>query len=470
MTEYKPYIHHAKDLEQAILGACLIEKLAFGRTYGLIDPDTFYLDGNKQVYAAMLDMYNNSIPIDSFTVAEYLISRKGVTEIAGSNVPYFLSVLTNCVVSSSHVEYHCQLIKEMWRRRRIIELKYQALEENDSRTNIENINSELNKIIGTEIKRDWYDMEELMFNLILHQQEMASGKKTFVTTGFNAIDNMNGGFYNGQMIVIGARPSVGKSALMGQMAIKMAKAGKKVGIISLEMNNNEIAARLAAIETDIDFSKVFRTILHDEELHKQFYNKIAKSTIKLPIFLSDKTQVNVSEIKAKAIKLKASKGCDVIMVDYLQLIESSTSNKSYNREQEVAKMSRGLKLMAQELDIPVIVLCQLNRAVSARSYKDRFPKLSDLRESGAIEQDADVVMFVHRDFMSGWPVDDGNNSTEFSADLIGTKWRNGATFHLPLDFDPPKMKFTEQAKLGSNWKPVGDVVSVLPKEKNDLPF
>lgn len=224
----------------------------------------------------------------------------------------------------------------------------------------------------------------------------------------------------------------------------MGHCGKKVGIISLEMNNNEIAARLASIETDIDFWKIFRTIAQDEVLHKNFYEHISRNTINLPIFLSDKTKVNIAEIKAKATKLKASKGCDCLMVDYLQLIDSTTGNKNYNREQEVAKMSRGLKLMAQELDIPVIVLCQLNRAVTARSYKDRFPKLSDLRESGAIEQDADVVMFLHRDYMSGWQVDENSISTEFNADLLGPKWRNGATFHLPLEFDPPKMKFTEQ--------------------------
>lgn len=443
MIEFKPYIHHGKDLEEAVLGICMLEKLAFGRTYGLIDAECFYHDAHQAVYSAMKEMYDNSLPIDTFTVCEYLIARKGVENFNGDNVPVFILRLTNSVVSSAHVEYHCHLIKEMWRRRELIKIKSSESQGTDARGQIEAINLEINRLIGFEHKQEWSDMSKLMYDLMIHQADMAAGKKEFTTTGFKKIDQLNGGFYPGQMIVIGARPSVGKSALMGQMAIAMATKGKKVGIISLEMSNTEIAARLASIETDIDFSRVFRDIANDEALHKRFYEKISRDTINLPIFLSDKTKVNVSEIKSKAIKLKASYGCDCIIVDYLQLIEGGNDNRQYNREQEVAKMSRGLKLMGQELGIPVIVLCQLNRAVTARKYEHRFPVLSDLRESGAIEQDADVVMFLHRDFMSGFDVDSEGNSTERTADIIGAKWRNGATFHLSLEFDPAKMKFSE---------------------------
>lgn len=472
MIEFKKYIHHGQDLETAILGACLLEKLAFGRTYGIVEAESFYVTDHQVVYSAMKEMYDNSIPIDIYTLTEFLITKKGVKEFNGGGITYFLVTLTNHVVSTAHLEYHCHLIKEMWRRREIIKIRasYPADEGFDTRENINQLNEEIRKILGSEIKRDWYDMSELMYDLMVHQGDMAKGKKEFLTTGFKKIDELNGGFYNGQMIVIGARPSVGKSAIMGQMAISMAKKGKKVGIISLEMNNNEIAARLASIETDIDFSRVYRTIAQDENLHKSFYEKVSRDLINLPIYLSDKTKVNVSEIKAKAIKLKSSMGCDCIMIDYLQLIDGTTDNKNYNREQEVSKMSRGLKLMAYELDIPVIVLCQLNRAVTARGYKDRFPKLSDLRESGAIEQDADVVMFLHRDYMSGWQTDEQGNSTELSADLLGTKWRNGATFHLELDFDPPKMKFSEKSQFGT-WKPVSEVRNFTePNQRDDSPF
>lgn len=470
MIEYKPYIHYGKDLEESILGACLLEKLAFGRVYGLLREEMFYLSSHQQVFSVIREMYEASVPIDTFTVTEWMIVKRGIELIENYNVVYFITKLTNSVVSAAHIEYHSHLVREMWQRREIIKIKYSKIEdETDPRKNMDHLNEQIRKIVGGEIKKDWYDMSELIYNLIMHQSDMASGKKSFITTGFKKADNLNGGFYNGQLIVLGARPSVGKSAVMGQMALQMSKAEKKVGIISLEMNNTEIAARLSAIETDIDFGTIYRTILRDEELHKSFYQKVSSELIGLPIYLSDKTKVNVNEIKAKAIKLKSSKGCDVIIIDYLQLIDTTQDNKNYNREQEVSKMSRGLKLMAMELDIPVIVLCQLNRNVTGRSYKDRFPKLSDLRESGAIEQDADVVMFIHRDYISGWQVDEEGNSTEFSADLLAPKWRNGSPFHLSLNFHPPTMKFSEQNNLpGSNWKPVSGMNTFFEKGDNEI--
>lgn len=444
----KPFIHHGVDLERAIIGICLLEKNAFGRTKGLIKSDCFYNADHEKIYETLDDMFTNSIPIDSLTVSVRMVESNGL-HLNGGTVPYVLSRCTNDVVSSAHLEYHCYLVREMWRRREIIRLKTTFPDDDgfDTGKNIRDIYEQINKITDGSVKNDWQDMSELVFNLMKHQADMAQGIKSFITTGFKTLDNKNGGFYNGQLIVIGARPSIGKSALMGKMAISIAKTGKKVGIISLEMSNNEIAARLSSLETNIEFWKIFRTIAQDEILHKSFYEKVSKDFIHLPIFLSDKTKVNATDIKAKAIKLKATLGCDCLMIDYLQLVDSEKGNKNYNREQEVASISRNLKLLAQELEIPVIILCQLNRNVTARSYKDRFPKLSDLRESGAIEQDADVVMFIHRDSMSGYEVDEQGNSTEHSADLIVPKWRNGAPCHLELNFDPEKMNFYEKNEL-----------------------
>ncbi len=464
MNEFKKYIHHGVELEEAIIGACLIDKYAFGRTYGLLDAENFYGAGHKTVYEVMKEMYDQSLPLDILTVTAKIVSTKNISEINGSNVLFFVTKLTHTVVSSAHLEYHCHLVREMWRRRRILEIKAEQIQDDsDPRETIKNINDQIREILGTDIKREWHDMMDLMYDLMVHQSDMVKGKKTFLTTGFIRSDNLNGGFFNGQMIVIGSRPATGKSALMGQMALKMARSGKKVGIISLEMNNTEIAARLASIETGIDFGRIFRDIANDEALHKKFYEHISTQSVNLPIYISDKTKVNINEIKAKAIKLKSSIGCDCLMIDYLQLIDTHTGNKNYNREQEVSQMSRGIKLMAMELNIPVIVLCQLNRSVTSRTYKDRFPKLSDLRESGAIEQDADVVMFLHRDYMSGWQVDDNNMSTERTADLLCPKWRNGATFHLELDFDPPKMKFSERSTM-MQYKPIVD------SSQDDNPF
>jgi replicative DNA helicase len=303
-----------------------------------------------------------------------------------------------------------------------------------------------------------------MFNLMVHQQKIKEGKVEFLTTGFKAIDKLNGGFSPGQMIVIGARPSMGKSALMGKIAVAIAQQKKTVGIVSLEMNNNEIAARLASLETDIEFWRIYRNLFTDQNQQESFYNKISKQSINLPIFISDKTKVDINEIRAKATKLKYKHGLDILMIDYLQLVGSEeTNNRNSNREQEVAKISRGVKLLAMELEIPAIILCQLNRQVTSRKGKERYPQLSDIRESGSIEQDADVVMMLHRDWMSGFEVDDAGMSTEGQADLLGVKWRNGALFKLDLDFNPEKMKFSEKIKAPTgNWRPV--------KENDNQPF
>jgi replicative DNA helicase len=467
--QFKPFIHYGIDLEKAVIGICLLEKTALSRCYGLIEADCFYHSDHQLIFKTMAEMYGQSIPVDLLTVTHRIVENHG-DQLLGGNAAYVLTACTNHVVSGAHMEYHCHLIREMWRRREVVKLQTSFPQDGgfDLTGNIRSINEQLHRIAGGKIKSEWQDMSELVYNLMIHQSEMAEGKKTFTTTGFKKIDEKNGGFYAGQMIVIGARPAVGKSALMGKMAISMAKQGRKVGIISLEMINNEIAARLCSLDTNIEFWKIYRTIAKDAELHKQFYDKVSRSLVQLPIYVSDKTRVNITDIKAKAMKLKASRGCDVIMVDYLQLIDSEQGNRQYNREQEVSKMSRGLKLLAMEMEIPVIVLCQLNRAITNRAYKDRFPKQSDLRESGAIEQDADVLMFIHRDYMSGYEVDEQGNSTEFNADLIAPKWRNGAPCHLPLGFDPEKMNFYERTGAPTGFIPI-NYSEPISKDEED-PF
>jgi replicative DNA helicase len=448
MIEYKPYIHHGKELEEAILGACMLEKLAFGRIYGILEPDHFYHDGHALVFTAMKEMFEVNSPIDILTVTEWIVAKKGVekiNEFGGDNIQYYVTRLTNSVVSTAHLEYHSLLVKEMWQRRKILEIKYKGLESDlDPQKNVYDINAELNKILGNSVKKDWYDMTELMIKLYQHQEDVKKRGGIGLRTGIATIDKENGGLFEDQMIIIGARPSVGKSALAGTMAMSIAGTGKHVGIISLEMSNVEIAARLAAIDTETDYNVLFRGLYRDERQTHEVYNRIAKSTSQLPIFVTDKTDVNVLEIKAKAQKLKASNGLDCLIIDYLQLINvPETHNK--NREQEIAKISRAAKIMAKEMKIPVILLCQLNREVTKRKGNDRYPQLSDLRESGSLEQDADVVMFLHSDWMAGIPVDENGNTTEGKADLVIRKWRNGkSNFIVPLDFDAPKMKFTER--------------------------
>lgn len=436
----------SKEIESAILGICLLEKTAFGRTYNLIDEHCFYSSDNQKIYAILREMYDENLPIDLLTVFDK-INRKNISFNA-ENIAWYLTVLTNHVTASTHLEYHCWILKDLWRRRELLKLTQSGIDgSEDVKKQINTLNSQITNIQGSDFKKDWYAMDELIFNLVKHQDEILSGEKEFITTGFKAIDKENGGFGAGNLIILGARPTVGKSAIMGKIAMAQAMQNKKVGIISLEMNNIEIAARLSSLETDIDFSTIYRNLFADENQRSRFYNIVNNRLSTLPIFVSDKTKVDINEIKAKAAKLKHWQGIDCLMIDYLQLVDTSEYKNSI-REQEVAKLSRGLKMLAMDMEIPVIALCQLNRAVTQRKGNSRYPQLSDLRESGSLEQDADIVMMLHRDWLiEGHQEDASGNSTEFKADLLVQKWRNGATCHLELEFEPTKMRFKEQQVL-----------------------
>lgn len=435
-------LYHSKQFEAAVLGICMLERDAFGRLSGLIDEQTFYLEDNRKVFAVLQEMFENNLPIDLLTVWERMLSKK--IKLLSGNIAWYLTHLTQNVVNSAHLEYHCHLLKKMWRKRELTKITHSGIDpHSDERVRAIEIQNQIQEILGSEIKREWFSADELMYELLLHQEQIKKGNKQFITSAFKAIDKLNGGFAGGQLIILGARPSVGKSALMNLIATTIAKQGKSVGVISLEMNNTEIAARLASIETQTSFSIIYRNLFNDESQREIFYDRVRSRVVPLPLYVSDKTKVDVAEIKSKAIKLKHQRGLSILFVDYLQLVDTP-ANKNMNREQEVSKISRGLKLLAMEMDIPIVVLCQLNRAVTHRKGNDRFPRLSDLRESGAIEQDADIVLFLHRDWMADVPTDENGNSTEFSAHLIGAKWRNGAQFLLELDFEPGLMKFGEK--------------------------
>lgn len=440
-------IHFNYDFERSILGVCMLEKDAFGRLYSLIEKECFYHFGHQLVFETMKEMNTTGLPIDINTVADQIFRIRKVPTIGDENVFYFVSGLTNYVVSGAHLEYYAAVLKTMWMEREIINLTHGGTKiDGNVRQKIYALTERISQIQGSVIQSDWEDMSVLMVKLYQHQEEMKKTGGIGKSIGIPMIDKENGGLHNGQMVVIGARPSIGKSAFAGGIALNMAKRGMSVGIISLEMSNVEVAARLAAIDTNTDFHILFRGLYRDEKEMHDVYNIISNQTSTYPIYVTDKTDVNVLDIKAKAQKLKHQNGIDCLMIDYLQLIDAQEGfNKT--RENEIAKISRGCKIMAKEMNIPVVLLCQLNREVTKRKGEERYPQLSDLRESGAIEQDADVVMFLHRDWMAGWQNDENGQTTEHQADLVVRKWRNGKTnFIVPLDFDPPKMKFTERGQ------------------------
>ena len=447
--EYKKGIHFSGDLECAILGVCMLEKEAFARTIGLLEKENFYYSGNQIIYDALAEMYSNGVYIDLLTVYDYIVNTKQIKEINGENIAYYISKLTNTVVSSAHLEYHGFIIKRMWMERELIRLTHGGIKLNgDVSQQIIQLTKSIEKINSGQFQKEWMNTQELIFGLVKHQEEMMITKGQGLPTGINKLDQLNGGLFAGQLIVIGARPSMGKSALMGQMALSMAKKNKKVGIVSLEMNNNEIAARLASIETTTDFKQIFRNLFSDDEARVRWYKRL-NNFIKLPIFITDKTDVTAIKIKGKVQQLiHEVKGIDCLFVDYLQLIGGENEAKNRNREYEVSQISRTCKLIAKDLNIPVIILCQLNMEVTKRTGKHRYPQLSDLRESGSIEQDADAVMFLHRDWMTGlaeYMYDENGQSKANHADLIVRKWRNGEpNLHIELEFDAPKMMFVEK--------------------------
>lgn len=450
---FEEHIHYSAELESAVLGVAMLEKTALGRTHGIIHREVFYSDANKFVYDTMAELYQIGLPIDLLTVTDRIMNVKNIRAINSENVPYYLTKLMHSVVSGAHIEYHCWILKRMWMEREVINLTHGGLKlEGDVTGKLIQLQTAIQRIKSGEYVQEWSDMSELMIGLLKHQESIVENGGNWIKTGIRELDEKNGGFYGGQLIVIGARPSAGKSAFMGQLAMNMAMNGKKVGIVSLEMSNNEIAGRLASIDTDIDFAKVFRNLFTDENERGRFYKRISGHTSELSIFVSDATRVNPTDIRAKADKLKASKGLDFLFIDYLQLISSEqTGNKT--RENVVSEISRSCKLMAKELNIPVCELCQLNRASTHRKGEDRYPNLGDLRESGSIEQDADVVMFIHRDWAVGITKDEHDESTENKADLIVRKWRNGASnLHIPLGFDGPKMKF--EFNRGGQWRAI----------------
>lgn len=445
---FKPNIHYSIEIERAVIGACLIEREAFGKIYNLIEPDNFHHSGHQQVFRTIKEMYVNGIPIDLFTVVDQITRIRGISTIDSYNTDYFVTRLTNSVVSSAHIEYHSYIIKTMWMERQLIMLTSGGVNLNgDTRNKIIDLQTRLRDLQQKSVIDDWKDMTQLMVALYQHQENMKLSGGVGLSCGIRTLDKENGGFHPGQMIVIGARPSVGKSALAGSIAIHAATNKKIVGIVSLEMSNTEIAARLAALDTDTDFKVLYRGLYKDERESTELYRRIGNQTSTLPIYVSDKTDVDIVEIRSKADKLKSLHGLDLLIIDYLQLIDvPEQSNR--NRENEISKVSRYCKVMAKEMNIPVVLLCQLNRESTKRHGEARYPQLSDLRESGSIEQDADVVMFLHRDWMAGEQLDEQGVSTENKADLVIRKWRNGKNnFMINLTFDPPKMKFSEQRNI-----------------------
>lgn len=447
---YQKNIHYSPDIEDAILGAIMLEKTAFGRTYGIVEEKMFYSDQNKSLFKYLADMWAENLPIDLVTVL-IKISQANDPVFEKENVGYWLTQKTNQICSTAHLEYHCMILKGMYFERELISITHGGLNGKNGLEAASELQDRLIKLRQANVKEDFISLDSALLALMTHMDKVRDQELSGITTGFKRLDSITGGFTNGGMFILAARPSVGKSAFMGKMVLGAASVGHHVGIISLEMADEQITARLASLTTETDFWRIYRNRLGDEEQSKGFYQTMIDKLGHLPVMISDTTSVNIGDIKAKVSRLKQKGKLDILFIDYLQLIDTDGNNRNVNREQEVSKISRGLKLTAMEYNIPIVVLAQLNRA--SEMAGDKRPKLHHLRESGSLEQDADGVIFIHRDFMSGIKVNEQSISTESEADIIVAKWRNGELTEYKIGFDGPKMKFFELEEV-SGFRPV----------------
>jgi len=429
-------VHFDKELEKIVLGTCLLEPKAFSRIYNMLEEDILYDPFSRVVFGALKDMFESGDLIDLITVANHLRKNK-ITEYSGDNVPYLLTGMMQNVVSSAHLEVHSLILRELYLDRELTRISHSKFD-GDAIEKAEKIQAAIKKALTVQGSDDWRTINEVMISLEKHRAKVKGKTLMGVPTGFRTLDLITGGYQEGQVIVIAARPSVGKSAFIGGIAVNAAKEGFKIGVISLEMPEEQIGARLASLYSDIEFYKIYQNKTYDANEERRLIESMTNIG-SLPIFITDKTNVTSGAIRAKAEKLKARNGLDLLIIDYLQLIET---NSSSNREREIAILSRSLKLMAMDLKIPVIILCQLNRD-SEKQGSSKKPKMSQIRESGSIEQDADVVMLLHRDWKSGLKEDE-KGSTEFRANIIVEKNRNGETTDLEICFNPETMKFYEE--------------------------
>ncbi|MBA7534994.1 Replicative DNA helicase [subsurface metagenome] len=434
----------AIDLEEAVLGAIMLEKDAVISVLDILKPESFYKEANQKIFNAIVDLTSKEKPIDILTVTEELRARKKLEEVGG---PFYIAQLTSRVASAAHIEYHARIVAQKYIQRELIrissEIQNKAFDESiDVDDLLDFSETELFNIAEGNIKKETAKVNVLIQQAI-HQIEEASKRKdslSGVPSGYTKLDRLTLGWQKSDLIVIASRPSMGKTALALSMARNITvEHNKPVAIFSLEMSSIQLVTRLIVSETELPSNRIRNGNL-DENEWKQLDSKI-KSLVEAPLYIDDTPAISIFELRAKCRRLKLQHKVELIIVDYLQLMTGPSDVKG-NREQEVSNISRSLKAISKELDVPIIALSQLNRSVEMRSGSKR-PQLSDLRESGAIEQDADMVIFIYRPERYGILEDEDGNSLVGFAEIILAKHRNGPVGDVHLRFREEMAKFVE---------------------------
>ena len=435
------------DLEEAVLGACMLEKPAFGKVRDLLVPEDFYKPGHEEIFQALVDLFNENTPIDLLIVTNKLVS-KGKLEIVGGR--YYLTELTNKVFNAAHIEEHAFIIKQSSIKRQIINLSsvlnITAYEDTEDPFNIiEKAQKELNDITKFSGATKDEPLAKLLHNKIVDIQNVMKGDKPAVgiPTGFFNLDKVLGAWMPTDFIIVAARPGMGKSAFALRLCVNQALMfNVPAALLSLEMSKESLIDRLIAMESSIYLGDIRFCKINPDQLEIIIDKAGAMSDI--PIFLTDDCY-SLQQIRSKARRYVEENGVQLIIIDYLQLIIAGEieSRKSSNRENEISYISRELKRLAKELGVPIIALSQLSRAVETRGG-DKRPRLSDLRESGAIEQDADEVIFLYRPEYYGITQDEnGADLVSGYTEAIIAKNRNGPPDMAKLIFHGFKTDFTD---------------------------
>lgn len=421
------------EAEQAVLSAMFLSKNALNKAFEIVDETTFYYDNNRKIFNALKRLYENNNPIDMTTITNELRNLNQLEEIGG--VIYLTEVL-NTESTAANIDYYLKIIIDDALLRRLIEVSSEVNQLGyDTSQNVSEILDEAERKILSIVKdkrsTEFQNIKDVVYHVQENLQKLTetNGDITGIPTGWTDFDKITSGLHENQLIIIGARPAMGKTAFALNLATNVAvSTGKTVAIFNLEMSSDQLANRMLSSLGQIEGYKFLNGRLNNNDYVK--FNEALSQLENTNIYIDDTPGITIGEIRSKCRRLKTTtKGLDLIIIDYLQLV-SGGKNYGVNRQQEVSDISRSLKMLAMELNIPVIALCQLSRSVEAR--EDKRPLMSDLRESGSIEQDADIVAFLYReDYYNKAAKTDNNTSI---SELIIGKHRNGTTGTINLLF------------------------------------
>lgn len=436
------------EAEQSFLGSILIDKDAIIKVADIVNPDDFYKSIHQTIYEAILELYKKHEPIDLLSLGNLLSERKKLDEIGGRT---YLISLSNMVATASNITHYAKIVQKKASLRRLIKAAHEITslgyeETEDIESLLDQAEQKLFSVSQQHLKQHFVPIHTILdgaFERIdeLHRER---GKMRGIPTGLKDLDSMLSGLQKSDLVILAARPSVGKTSFALDIARNAALRGKaSVGLFSLEMSKEQLVDRLICSESNVDLWKM-RTGRLSEQGENDDFKRIGHALGVLSeakIFIDDTAMTNVMEIRTKARRLQMEHGLDMIVIDYLQLMESR--NRSESRVQEVAEITRALKGIARELNLPVLALSQLSRAVESRS--PALPKLADLRESGSIEQDADIVMFIYRKAMDK-TLRDTSPEEKNLAQIVVAKHRNGPTGEVNCYFDERVTSFKNLAK------------------------